>query len=269
MARLTLNSQERQRRRTVNAPGVATAPPNIGLVATILGLTPLGYWKLDEDSGTTATDSSGNARNGTYSGTVTLNTWAGPDQNYADFGGGRVEIADNNVWSINTAPGLTVVALIRPETAELGATNRRFIASKGNTSAYEWGLHISLATAGRLRADVWDSLGAGLQGEYIDSALDANEWNFVAFATPSSTKNARFDLYGDSSSPAASTQGTPLSGTSYSNGTSVVNIGNRADSPANGSWNGGIAHLAIFAGQLSASAVGSIYNAAAADGWFL
>jgi hypothetical protein len=38
---------------------------------TVLRDTPVGYWKLDETSGTVAADSSGNSRNGTYSGTYT------------------------------------------------------------------------------------------------------------------------------------------------------------------------------------------------------
>ena len=40
--------------------------------AVVMGLTPLAYYRLGETSGTTAADSSGNAYNGTYEGTVTL-----------------------------------------------------------------------------------------------------------------------------------------------------------------------------------------------------
>jgi hypothetical protein len=40
--------------------------------SVILADSPVGYWKLDETSGTTAADSSGNGRNGTYSGSVRI-----------------------------------------------------------------------------------------------------------------------------------------------------------------------------------------------------
>ena len=40
--------------------------------STVLGLAPVGYWRLGEASGTTMTDSSGNAHDGTYNGGVTL-----------------------------------------------------------------------------------------------------------------------------------------------------------------------------------------------------
>ena len=39
-----------------------------GYKARMLGFAPLGYWRLDETSGTTAFDSSGNGRNGTITG---------------------------------------------------------------------------------------------------------------------------------------------------------------------------------------------------------
>lgn len=39
----------------------------------LLSHGPLGYWRLGETSGTTAADSSGNGRSGTYTGTYTLN----------------------------------------------------------------------------------------------------------------------------------------------------------------------------------------------------
>lgn len=40
--------------------------------STILADSPVAYWKLDETSGTTATDSSGNSRNATWVGSPTL-----------------------------------------------------------------------------------------------------------------------------------------------------------------------------------------------------
>lgn len=41
-------------------------------VSEVLADSPYLFWKLDDASGTTATDSSGNGRNGTYTGTYTL-----------------------------------------------------------------------------------------------------------------------------------------------------------------------------------------------------
>lgn len=52
----------------------AVALENVKLLKeTIMADTPQGFWMLDETSGTVATDSSGNNRHGTYTGTYTLN----------------------------------------------------------------------------------------------------------------------------------------------------------------------------------------------------
>lgn len=54
----------------------------------------IGYWKLDETTGTTARDSSPTGANGSYAGTVTLNQGGiGDGSKAASFGGGRVSLA--------------------------------------------------------------------------------------------------------------------------------------------------------------------------------
>lgn len=50
-----------------------SAPVSTGYFDLVMSHAPLGYWRLGEPSGTTAADSSGNGRNGTYFGTYTLN----------------------------------------------------------------------------------------------------------------------------------------------------------------------------------------------------
>lgn len=45
---------------------------SVGFSDAVLGFSPWGYWKLNDASGSVAADSSGNVRNGTIAGTVTL-----------------------------------------------------------------------------------------------------------------------------------------------------------------------------------------------------
>lgn len=52
-----------------------TPPANYD--AVVLADSPAAYWKLNETAGTTIVDSSGNSRNGTYSGGVTFNQQIG------------------------------------------------------------------------------------------------------------------------------------------------------------------------------------------------
>lgn len=60
----------------------------------VLADTPVGYWRLGEQSGTTASDSSGNARNGTYTGGFTLQA------------GGLIAEDANDSTSLNGTTGL-------------------------------------------------------------------------------------------------------------------------------------------------------------------
>ena len=74
---------------TGTAITVTTSAGTVGALETaILALSPIGYWKLDETGGTTAADSSGNGRNGTYGGTYTLANRDG----FATFADGSVNI---------------------------------------------------------------------------------------------------------------------------------------------------------------------------------
>jgi RHS repeat-associated protein len=72
----------------------------------VLGDAPLGYWPLDETSGTSAADASGNSNNGTYSGTYTLaqsGALAGTGGGSAvSFSGGTVS---GSVPNLNLAAG--------------------------------------------------------------------------------------------------------------------------------------------------------------------
>lgn len=73
----------------------AGTPPVLTYAQQVLADNPIGYWKLDETAGTTAADSSGNGRDMTVSGSVTLGAAAiRPNSPRAfDFTGGYLSRA--------------------------------------------------------------------------------------------------------------------------------------------------------------------------------
>lgn len=87
------------------------------LAAEILADTPLGFWLLDETSGTTAVDSSGNARHGTYTDATMVGTGPAPcgvGGVTPTFASGKYVTAPSDAaWSLGTT--LTVEALVRRE----------------------------------------------------------------------------------------------------------------------------------------------------------
>lgn len=80
-----------------------SAPVSSGYFDLVMSLAPLGYWRLGETSGTTAADSSGNGRNGTYTGTYTLNR---PSLIPSDLV--NAALGCNGTGYVNVPPGTTI-----------------------------------------------------------------------------------------------------------------------------------------------------------------
>lgn len=229
-----------------------------GLPAAILAQSPVGYWKLDETSGTTAIDSSGNGRNGTYAGTYTLNNVNG----LCSFAGGYVEIADNDAWTIG-ASGLSVWALCKPTAS---VPNRAHIVAKGDVSNYEYAMNVEVGSgADALGAVAWSLNGNNQMSETSAGSLITTAWQGVAFAMPTVVYGTRFPIYRNSSTPISSSQGV-FYPESFGNGTAPLRIALRGDGVDG--FTGAIGHVAVFASKLSDASIGTIMSAAQREGWF-
>ncbi len=254
--------------RTRSRHTVASGPT---MSEAILALAPVGYWKLDESAGGTANDSSGNSRNGGYGGTAgvgyTLAGVAGPDKSYVNLGisaGGFIQIADNNAWSIGNAPGMTVFALVKPNS--VAGTTRQIIAAKGSSSNYEYTMGANGVVAGRWEADYHNAAGANIAGEFTNGVM-GTAWQAVAVAFNNANYNDRFAIYRNSGTALTSTQPS-LTNSTYANGAANLVLGWRDDVPASQYWQGGMAHVAFFAGALNSTQVGGLMAAAQRGGWF-
>ncbi len=239
---------------------------SLRLQAAIMALSPLGYWMLNEASGTTATDKSGNARNGTYQGTgYTLQGATGGDgATYVDLGNGGnssdVNIADDNVWSLSSPATRTFFTLIKPDS--VAGTTALYFMSKGSASNYEWGLNINEGAGGRLVATVWTAAGAAINQSIASSPI-TTAWQAIAVvlnasAIPKLFRNNNTDATTSSLNPG---------GTATNQG-AAVQIGWRADSPASGYFQGGQAHQVVFSGELTPTQIQTLMTAADLDGWF-
>jgi hypothetical protein len=228
-----------------------------------MALSPLGFWKLDETSGTTATDYSGNARHGTYAGTVTLNNIAGPYNAFPNFQGGRVSVADNTVWTLGTTPGLTIFALIKPDSVAAGL---KFVVTKGAASNYEWQTTIN-STAGRFTIESFNSADGNTLRTSTSTQVLGTGWQAIVTTLAGALNSSASTLYRNNNTPI--TPGLSGGSGTNSNGTAALVIGDRADLPSSAlSFDGGIAYVATFAGVLDATQVGSIMTVADSDGWY-
>lgn len=238
------------------ASGLTPTAPTT-LASAVLALSPVGYWKLNETTGTQAADSSGNLRHGTYSGAYVL---AGRN-GFVTLNGGYVNIPDDNAWTIS-ASGLTVFAIVYVN----ASTSRQFIASKGAAGdQFEWGLEVGPAAPFPLSATWWTNTGKVWQSESTSGAYPAAGWHAVAFTiTDPAAKGSRFPLYMDSGVALTTTQTTPTNVDNPANGTAPLRLGNRGDNA--GALAGSLAHVAVFAGKLTAAQIGDLVNAARSEG---
>ena len=214
----------------------------------------VGHWKLNETSGTTASDSSGNGRNGTYTNAPTLNQ-TGQCSTAVSFDGSDdyVTIADNAEFSKHTSTGQTVAGWVKVTTIPSTGTSRAPIAAKGTSSAWEWALYVyrNDSTTWYAGASYWQQSGS-THNEigYSTTTFTTGTWVHVAMTFAPGVANK---LYVNGSLVAT---GTTFTGSPY-DGTRSVQIGRREDGKY---LNAVIDDVRVYNRVLSASDIEELYS---------
>ena len=221
---------------------------------TVLSLNPVGFWPLNETSGTTAFDVSGNNNNGAYQSAVTLGTAGVPNPPFVGFAGGSVAADFNSSQGDSSCVTLTNLPI---DSATVTITEWIYPTASGDVGTTFWN----------------NGQGAGFTGYYFNSAQlgynwpggGGNQWTFGAF-TPAinqwsfvalviSPTNAVFYL-GD-------TNGV-LSSMINNEGNSAANFttGTAIGGPNNGSttgFNGAMSDVAVFNYSLTPAQITQLY----------
>ncbi|MGH9199696.1 MAG: LamG domain-containing protein [Vicinamibacterales bacterium] len=202
--------------------------------SVVLAKGPVGYWRLGEQAGPTATDASGYGSNGTYLGNPKLGQLGaivnGQDTAIGLNGPGSrdyVEIPDpvTQAFSQPTSGlGLTVEVWMRPDVLTFpGQTSERYIHWLGKcvsgSERCEWGLRFysqnSPSRPNRISAYIWNPDGGLGAGAYFQDSLTLGDWiHVVAVYEPGDQDTdppAGVHIYRDG----LHKQGPPLSGTLY------------------------------------------------------
>lgn len=183
-----------------------------GYAAGVLADNPLGYWRHGEPSGTTMLDSSGNSRDGTYTG-VTLGT-AGLVTGDSDTAGTyntastRADVP-YGAWMNSAA--LSLDGLIKPTSmtfyhviiARDGATTRGMMLRISNTAKLQWEIRNSGGTlftvdgATTLSPSTKYHIGARCDGSTIKVYVNGVEDGSAAFSGSlfSNTLGLQLGLY--------------------------------------------------------------------------
>ena len=204
---------------------------------------PIGWWKLDEGSGTSTADASGNGNTGTLTNSPTwISGRVGPGA--LSFGGTTAYVNVPNSSGIldnlqNT--GMTVSAWIKA--AGTGGGNAGRIVEKGN-----WFFAMgTVSSTTVVRFTIQDTAGS----RPSSAAVTLNSWVHVAATWAGEASGSSITLYVNG----VASNGTLISGTgTVGSESGAAQIGNRASDTARG-FNGGIDEVRIYNRVLSAAEI--------------
>lgn len=222
---------------------------NLAYTNKVIALAPIAYWPLADASGATATDESGNARNGSYVGSPTLGvTGIGDGRTAATFNGTS---SYTNIYSASLAGAFnsqegTISAWFKVSAAGVwtDATFRRvavfFVDNNNFVSIHR------TSTNNQLRVQY----GAGGTQKFTDASTSATGWLHAAVTWSKAADQLKGYLSGAQFGSTQTGLGT-WAGSLSSTGTL---IGALATTPSQ-LWSGDLAHVAIFTSALSAANV--------------
>jgi hypothetical protein len=214
------------------------------VVNTAAGL--IAYYPLDEVSGTTANDRSGNARHGTFQNGVALNTRTFVDGTPAvafDGSNDYVEIFSSSLASAFNGNQGSLMIWIQPDSLTDGSFRRALTIEVSST--YRLGV-LKPTTNNRIDA-------LRLPGVYLSTGNPSTNWRQVTITWDTSSNVTRIYWEGSLAEvfDAQAWIGTIANARIGSLGSSVSNV-----------WDGSIAHVAIWNQVLTAGQVASLANAA-------
>lgn len=201
---------------------------------------PSAYWPMDEASGTTAFDRSGNGLNGTISGGVTLGVAGPAGMKAMDFNGtsGQVAIGDNNLFTTND---LTLVAWVRRDVLAHNEAIFTKSDSIGEWAFTAWGVSYTSAV-------LYNSAGSAWKEAHVDTGgTPVDKWDHWACSYDSA---AGAITIRKNITEAVNTV-TAGSGSRSGNLGDQVFIGRRAYSPDPLYFDGKICQVAYFPTALS------------------
>ena len=139
---------------------------------------PVGWWRLDNDTGTTAYDASGNTNNGTLTNMDSATDWvAGKRNNALDFDG------SNDYVDIGTGPtSVNAVSFwVNP------TTTTEYMVNLTSTTDYIW------VNGGTITATGLSSPTIYVNGQ-VSSTLTAGSWQHVMVTTATAENASNLDI---------------------------------------------------------------------------
>lgn len=180
-------------RRLWGAVAAAAVTLTTALVATPAGAATgdglVGWWKLDETSGTVAADSSGHGRDGTVTGAATWNAGDG-----FTFSGGASSAGNAVALPNGLLTGLDSVTVDLDVNIATGLTANYFMFNLGNTATASAGTGYVFVTgsdsSARFRGAITTGTYTGEQNTVRAGAVPTNTWKHLTYTIVGGTPAA-------------------------------------------------------------------------------
>jgi hypothetical protein len=250
--------------RAINAYGTQHTNFTLTLVAAtkvaaaVIDKAPLGYWRMDETSGTIAIDSWG-LRHGTLTSGVAKNAPGPAPTAFQGFEPGNKAYTFNGSGGYVTLPAfgqfdgtMTIIAWIKPDAVQPDWAGLVYTRGGGGSTS-----GLSYTTGGQL-GYTWNDAAASYNWQ---SGLfpTAGQWNFMALVV----EPTQATIYLDNGTPPG-IQSAVNALTHGSSTWSSVRLG--ADYPTGGrDFKGSMDDVAVYAYALSAAEIAAIHDAGVAN----
>lgn len=217
-------------------------------VSNLYGM--VGYWKLDETSGSTAADSTGFANHGTLGGSPVWKSEDGKVDGALEFDGSSDYVSVANVGSLQLTSTLTIAAWIKGDQWSSGS-NVDVIARKGEGNPNNYQLAVADGTLA-LFLDDYD--GDGFRG---DTPLNTGQWYHVVGTWDGSTVRLYVDGQLDNDPPDTRTG-------SIGTDTRALYIGGRSGTDY---FDGLIDDVRIYCRALCSDEIAELCSESSLGGW--
>jgi parallel beta-helix repeat protein len=244
---------------TWNSNGLTDPSPNNAYTSAVVSQNPLVYLKLDETSGTTAVDSSGNGLNGVYANGPTLGVTSvfGPGQGSAVGFNGSTDAVTVSSPTLDLTRTVTMSAWIKPTSL---AQTWQPIFYKGLGDYMHRTYSVFLNTAGFLLLDSFDGTSERTLAT-ANGSIPVNQWTHIVVVMDRTNATAAIYLNGVLAASAAPNTFPAVAAQDSINQPLYIGY-SPENSPQFGQflYTGYIDEAAVFAKALSATDVAAQYQ---------
>ena len=226
----------------------------------VLGLDPVGYWRLGEPSGTNAVDESISANDGTYNNTPTLAVAGAVSEDtdtavlFDRLATEYVGMGNITELSFDYNDPFSVAGFFKTS----DTTNTTSIASKMENAGNYRGWQVSVDDTGALRFQLVNTLTTtDLVTATTNTTMDDGEWHFFVLTYNGNNLDSGVTFYVDGVEEAKTNIRDGLGANVITN-TSAFNIGARAG--AGLPYDGTLDEIAVYATELTSAEALFLYD---------